>query len=153
MAIFTSIQCSANTLRGQLKHSWLENQLCNKTAHDVVSFWRQEGWPALEMEFEGRVGDVMRLSDDLEDGFSPAQLVDRLTPFAGLSEELKMEIRKAVHTAYLKSSGICDLKAPLREAATHPQLVPRTPSPMQAIPPWPIEALMAGESALQQDCA
>ena len=70
------------------------------------------------MEFEGRVGDVMRLSDDLEDGFSPAQLVDRLTPFAGLSEELKMEIRKAVHTAYLKSSGICDLKAPLREAAT-----------------------------------
>jgi len=111
--------CKANILRGQLKHTWLENQLCaSKLSVDSVAvMWRQKSWQALDKEFDIRVRQAVQLADDLENGFSPAQLVGRLTPFAELSEELKEQIKVAVHAAYLESSNILDLKEPLSKAA------------------------------------
>jgi len=113
-----NIHCEMNTLRGQLKHSWLENQLCNKTADDVVFLWQQGGWLALEKEFDARIQDALRLADNLEDGFSPAQLIDSLTPFSSVDKTTKNILKQAVHASYLESSGISNLQAPLRKAAT-----------------------------------
>ncbi len=36
--------CPAETLRGQLKHSWLENQVRDIDTDDIVSFWKDGEW-------------------------------------------------------------------------------------------------------------
>lgn len=108
---------NSDIVRARLKHSWLENQLLNKTSQEVVYLWAETGWPALENEFSERVKDTLNLADDLENGFSPAQLVDRLAPFAKVDQEAKELIKQAVHEAYLESSKISDFRMPLREDA------------------------------------
>jgi len=117
VTIVPQIECQANLLRGCLKHSWLENQLLNKTTDEVIYLWEEIGWAALDKEFSERVNEAIYLADDLESGFSPAQLVDHLAPFAKLNQETKVLIKQAVHKAYLKSSKIPDFREPLREAA------------------------------------
>lgn len=115
--IVTIYTCPANTLRGQLKHSWLENQLCNKKTEDVLYLWSEGKWRALESEFDMRIEETLDLADNLAEGFSPAQLVDQLRPLAQLSESDRALIKKAVHKAYLEGSGILNLQAPLKKAA------------------------------------
>ena len=102
--------------RGQLKHSWLENQLTNKSEEDVVLLWRGPGWPALERQFAARVREARELVEKIEDGYSPAQLVDRLAPLADLSGETREAIKGAVHAAYLEKIDVTALKATLRVA-------------------------------------
>lgn len=111
------IPCEASIRRGQLKHSWLENQVLNKRAEDVVTFRQRGGWPALENEFEEWVKDARTLAAELTDGFSPAQLVDTVTPFRRLSEKDKQRIKQPLHAAYLENSGITNLRLLLQEAA------------------------------------
>lgn len=111
-----NIPCDANTLRGQLKHSWLENEILNISIETVVTFWRR-GETDLAARYVTRMQDLSRLEDRLAEGFSPAQLVDTLKPFGGLSTETKVAIKGAVHAAYLESSGILALQAPLKAAA------------------------------------
>lgn len=112
-----NISCDANTRRGQLKHSWFENQVLNKTSDNVINFWKTTGWKALEQQFAVHIRKAIQLSDELESGFSPAQLVDTLTPFEKVDDKTKELIKQAVHKAYLESSNITELKAPLKEAA------------------------------------
>lgn len=112
-----NISCETNTLRGQLKHSWLENQVLNKTSDNVINFWKSTGWKALEQQFAVHIRKAIQLSDEQESGFSPAQLVDTLTPFEKVNDETKELIKQAVHKAYLESSNITQLKVPLKEAA------------------------------------
>lgn len=111
-----NIPCVANTLRGQLKHSWLENEILYISIETVVTLWRQGG-ADLATRYTVRVQDLSRLADSLAEGFSPAQLVDTLKPFGGLSVEERTAIKAAVHAAYLESSGILALQAPLKAAA------------------------------------
>lgn len=111
-----NIPCDANTLRGQLKHSWLENEVLNISIETVITLWRR-GEADLAARSAMRVQDLSRLADSLAEGFSPAQLVDTLKPFGGLSTENKAAIKAAVHAAYLESSGILTLQAPLKTAA------------------------------------
>lgn len=111
-----NIPCDANTLRGQLKHSWLENEILYISIETVIALWRQDG-ADLATRYAVRVQDLSRLADSLAEGFSPAQLVDTLKPFGGLSAEMKSAIKGAVHAAYLESSGILALQAPLKAAA------------------------------------
>ncbi len=111
-----NIPCDANTLRGQLKHSWLENEILFISVETVITLWRQGG-SDLATRYAVRVQDLSRFADSLADGFSPAQLVDTLKPFGGLSTEMKSAIKGAVHAAYLESSGILALQAPLKAAA------------------------------------
>lgn len=111
-----NIPCDANTLRGQLKHSWLENEVLNVSIETVITLWRQGG-ADLATRYAVRVQDISRLAESLADGFSPAQLVDTLKPFGGLSTEERTAIKGAVHAAYLESSGILTLQAPLKAAA------------------------------------
>ena len=112
-----NISCDTNTLRGQIKHSWLENQVLNKTSDNIIDFWKANGWKALEQQFAVHIRKAVQLSDELESGFSPAQLVDTLRPFEKVDDETKELIKEAVHKAYLESSNITELKASLKEAA------------------------------------
>lgn len=111
-----NIPCDANTLRGQLKHSWLENEILYISVETVITLWRQGG-ADLAARYAVRVQDLSRLANSLAEGFSPAQLVDTLKPFGGLSTEERTAIKAAVHEAYLESSGILALQAPLKAAA------------------------------------
>lgn len=108
------IPCEANTLRGHLKHSWLENELGIMTTKNILSAWRKGmKWP----EFDVHIKEVFCLADNLAEGFSPAQLVDQLRALAQLSEGDRALIKKSVHKAYLESSGIMKLEVPLKKAA------------------------------------
>lgn len=104
-------------LRNKLKHSWLDNQVLNKTTDDVVFLWQNSGWSALETDFSLQVTKTLELADTLEECFSPAQLVDQLQPFETFDDQTKKMIKEAVHAAYLESSSISSLKMPLRAAA------------------------------------
>lgn len=117
MIVLRSYNSQANLDRGQLKHSWLENQVLNKTSNNVINFWKSTDWNALEQQFAVHIRKAIQLSDELESGFSPAQLVDTLRPFEKVDDETKELIKQAVHEAYLESSNITELKAPLKEAS------------------------------------
>lgn len=104
-----NIPCDANTLRGQLKHSWLDNQILNKSAADVV-FLRQHGsWPSLYSEFDTRLDDAQRLAAMIEPGFSPALLVDSLSVFADLGAQSRADLKQAVHSVYVTAFRPADL--------------------------------------------
>lgn len=111
-----NIACDANNLRGQLKHSWLENEVLYISIETVINLWRQGG-ADLATRYAMRVQDLSRLADSFADGFSPAQLVDTLKPFGELTAEMKSALKDAVHEAYLESSGILALQESLEAAA------------------------------------
>lgn len=111
-----NIPCDANTLRGQLKHSWLDNQILNKSAEDVV-FLRQHGsWPSLYSEFDTRLDDAQRLAAMIEPGFSPALLVDSLSVFAHMDSKSRADLKQAVHSAYVIAFRPADLLPPYEKA-------------------------------------
>ena len=102
-----NIPCRANTLRGQLKHSWLENQLLNKTTDDVTRLWRTGIWEKeIGETFPYRIDQSRQLANEMVRGFSPAQLVDQLSPLQNLSEESRFRLKDVLHSAYLESSDI-----------------------------------------------
>jgi hypothetical protein len=111
-----AIPCETAIFRDQLKHTWIENQIKNKSEEEVVFLWLGPRWPVLEREFPLRVQEAHQLAKDLETRFSPAQLVDRLAPLARLPDDTRSTIRQAVHAAYLDRSGIAALKQTLTEA-------------------------------------
>lgn len=101
MLVLESESCLAAIRRGQLKHSWLENQVLNKTPDIVVMLRRGNGWPVLQ-RFTADTEQALALADEIEFGFSPARLVSDCAPLAALPEELRHAIREVVHTAYLE---------------------------------------------------
>ena len=105
-----NIPCRANTLRGQLKHSWLENQVCNKTADDVATLWRTGMWDKEIGEiFPYRIDQSRQLANEMLSGFSPAQLVDQLSPLQSFPHDSRSRLKDVLHSAYLESSGISSL--------------------------------------------
>jgi len=105
-----NISCPANILRGQLKHTWLENQVCNKSADDVANLWRTKSWDNVIGEiFPYRIEQSRQLINDMVSGFSPAQLVDQLGPLQNLPDESRSRLKDVLHSAYLETSGISAL--------------------------------------------
>lgn len=93
-------------LRAQLKHSWLENQVCNKSADDAVALWRCGSWPALDNEFPVRVKQLHQLARDLVDALSPAALADSSSVMRGLPGDVCAQIKRAVHVYYLRNTNV-----------------------------------------------
>lgn len=105
-----NISCPINILRGQLKHTWLENQVCNKSADDVANLWRTKSWENVIGEiFPYRIEQSRQLINDMVSGFSPAQLVDQLCPLQNLPNKSCSRLKDVLHSAYLESSGISSL--------------------------------------------
>ncbi len=118
MLALCSLPCEVNTLRGQLKHTWLENQVRDNDADDIVTFWKDGDWVnEVETIFPQYLQLTLKLADELVDGFSPAQLIDQLGPFKEISADLRGQVRKAIHEAYLEASNITDLAEPIRKCA------------------------------------
>lgn len=128
-----NIPCDANTLRGQLKHSWLENEILYISLETVITLWRQGG-SDLAIRYAMRVQDLSGLIESLVEGYSPAQLMDTLKPFDGLGAEERATIKGAIHAAYLESSGILALQAPLKAAAVGMEAALRELSRAWALP-------------------
>ena len=108
----------SSLLRGRLKHTWLENQVCNKTVKDVIFLWRRGKWRALEEEFGFRVQETLHLADEMVTGFSPEQLVEKLAPLHALSPETKKHLKEALHNAYLECTGIQEMALNLNRTTT-----------------------------------
>lgn len=108
--IETDLRCDANIRRGQLKHSWLDHKVRDKSADDVAKFWRDGSWAnEIAKIFPYRINQARDLASGLANGFSPAQLVDRLGPLQNLPEESRDKLKKAVHAAYLEKTEILSL--------------------------------------------
>ncbi len=86
--------------RSVLKHSWLENEVLNKTSKVVVFLRHTEGWPSLP-RFLDESQRALALADCVENGFSPASLVDECAPLVRLPRDLRECIRSAIHASYL----------------------------------------------------
>lgn len=111
-----NISCPVNILRGQLKHTWLENQVCNKSADDVANLWRTKSWDNVIGEiFSHRIDQSRQLATDMLSGFSPAQLVAQLGPLQNLPDESRSRLKEVLHSAYLESSGISNLSESLSQ--------------------------------------
>jgi hypothetical protein len=110
-----NIPCEANTIRGQLKHSWLENQLCNKTGEKILALWRNGQWAALNSEFDVRFEETYDLINSLNYSFCPSQLIDKISWFILLSENERKFVKEILHKRYLNNTNILELKVPLIE--------------------------------------
>ena len=116
MITLPSELCQADITRGQLKHSWIENEIQGTQPTNVVNRRRDGSW-----ERDGKITKFIRnieltrqLAHDMIQGFSPSQLVNQLGPLQKLSAEIRANIEKAVHDSYLESSDIEDLADDLR---------------------------------------
>jgi hypothetical protein len=108
--------CEANALRAQLRHSWLANQILNKSATDVAFLRKQGSWPALDSEFDMRLEEAQRLAGMIEPGFSPALLVDILPMFASWESSARSNLKQAVHLAYVVAFKPGNLLPPYQTA-------------------------------------
>lgn len=116
MSTLSSTLCGPILSRGRLKHSWLENEVLNKTAEVVVILRGGGGWPELQ-RFPDEADQACRLADEVEFGFSPARLVDECAALAVfLPETQRNAVRQAVHAAYLEGFDAQGAAQRLRES-------------------------------------
>lgn len=112
-----NIPCDVNNIRGQLRHHWLENQILNKTPEDVLFIFQNEKkWNALETEFEYRIAQAIKLSDDMIEGFSPRQLVEKITLLSSLSNDTKILLKDKIHKIYFENSNIQSISTRFKDA-------------------------------------
>ena len=108
---------SVSRVRPQLKHSWLENQVRNKDADDVVMLWQAQLWQdVMESSFPDCVQKATALAENLVTGFSPSQLVDELSPLSSLPDSQKERLRVTLHKIYLVRCPIESLAQQLHDA-------------------------------------
>lgn len=116
LAVYSGPPPADAILRGRLKHSWLENEVLNKTGEQVVFLRRSQGWPELH-GFHGPATEAHLLADRIEPGFSPARLVDECPSLNQLDDADRQKIRRAVHAAYLEVFDVQKVAADLKAAA------------------------------------
>lgn len=103
-----SLACDTNLLVGRLKHSWLENQIINKSVSDIIELRREGPWSELDLQFISNVYEAASLADNLIDGFSPRQLVDRLHSLQHLDQDKRNRLKDCVHELYVKQSSLAE---------------------------------------------
>ena len=109
---------SVSRVRPQLKHSWLENQVRNKDADDIVMLWQARLWQeVLESNFPDCIQKTTALAENLVTGFSPSQLVDVLSPLSSLPDPQKERLRVTLHEIYLARCPVESLAQQLHDAA------------------------------------
>jgi hypothetical protein len=91
--------------RPVLKHSWLANQILNKSDADILFLRARENmqWEALEDEFPKRLDELSCLIQNLYDGYSTGRYVDKLPAFKMLPSDLAEEVRDTLHKCYTET--------------------------------------------------
>ncbi len=102
-------------LVGRLRHSWLENQVRNKSADEVVAIWREGPWNALERDFPAHLARARALARHLASAYSPARWVERLLPLAALPEGERRRLARALDGVYRAGGGLGDLPKRIEE--------------------------------------
>ena len=108
---------SADIVRGQLSHSWLENEVLKTKEERIERLRNGEPWEALEKQFLPRVKQAIQLAENLVDCYSPRQLVYRLSPLSSLPDGQKERLGAALHEIYCSTCGVEDLAQRLKESA------------------------------------
>ena len=117
MFIYPVNPSPANVLRGRLKHSWLENEVRDKSVEDVLELWKLGAWPALS-RFPAQVEDAVALSRHLESGFSPVVLLDAWRKSRKLSDKEETwldQARESLHQYFLADSTARSVTVDLAE--------------------------------------
>jgi hypothetical protein len=114
-----TLPCRAAHVRGQLKHSYLTNTICLKTLpEDLLEsmLYLENGVPQ-HQSLRNQLNELSNLLGDPEQGFSPAQLVDQLTPFQQLPLEKRNEFKQRVHRQFATEFQLPDRKQRLEKLA------------------------------------
>lgn len=110
MRVPWNIPCEANNRRGRIKHAFLENGILNTAAEDRAGAWLTGSDDELiTRQFPGYISWAEKLAEEMVEGFSPSQLVDKLSPLQNLSHEIRTKIKEAVHAVYLEETEIVAL--------------------------------------------
>lgn len=112
------------TLRGSLRHSWLENLVLSRDASDVTRLQRCSPVTRAPFDadvapgggFDQRIAEVRVLAHGIVEACSPARLV-REGPLGSLPSDEQSLIAAVVHQRYLDATNIASLVADMLVSA------------------------------------
>ena len=107
-----ALPCHAANLRGQLKHTYLTNKVCLKTLpEDLLEsmLYKERGIPQHQV-IRNQVSELLGVLDSVEHGFSPAQLVDQLSPFHDLPFENRRTMKEQMHRQFVREFRLAERK-------------------------------------------
>ena len=115
MFVLDEASCEPESLRSQLHHSWLKNEVLILRPEFMARMRETPSPQRASFEekiktggtFWQRIEDARRLYEIMTDGFSPAQLVDS-GDLGALSEDVRTLMKKVLHDVYLQETGIED---------------------------------------------
>lgn len=113
------LPCRASSLRGKLKHSYLENAVCLPALpKDLMKSltYKENGVPRQEI-IRQQIHEFKDLMASCEHGYSPAQLVDQLRPFRALSEKNRQLLKEQMHRQFIKEFELEERKGRFESAS------------------------------------
>ena len=114
-----ALPCKASSLRGKLKHSYLENAVCLPTLPEdlVESLTYSENGVARQQIVRKHIREFAELLDSVDSGFSPAQLIDQLPPFQKLAGEERRILKEQLHKRFCEDFQLAERKRRFELAA------------------------------------
>lgn len=114
-----ALPCKASSLRGKLKHSYLENAVCLPTLPEdlVESLTYCESGVARQEIIRKHIREFAELLDSRDSGFSPAQLIDQLPPFQKLVGDERRIFKEQLHKRFCEDFQVAERKNRFESAA------------------------------------
>ncbi len=113
------LPCHASCLRGQLKHTYLTNKVCLKTLpEDLLEsmIYKERGVPQ-HQEIRNKIAELLDVFGSADKGFSPAQLIDQLSPFRQLPGHERASMKELVHRQFAAEFRLAERKTRLEQRA------------------------------------
>jgi hypothetical protein len=107
-------------LRGQLKHTYLTNTICLKTQPEKLRVsvnYEENGIPRHRV-IRNQIAELQEVMGDPDRGFSPAQLMDQLSPFRELTVQERQVMKEKVHRQFAHDFRLGERKRRLEEKST-----------------------------------
>lgn len=113
------LPCLASSVRGQLKHTYLTNKVCLKTLpEDLLEsmIYKERGVPQ-HQEIRNKIAELLDVFGSADKGFSPAQLIDQLSPFLQLPGHERAAMKEQVHRQFADEFRLAERKTRLEQRA------------------------------------
>lgn len=113
------LACRAASVRGQLKHTYLTNKVCLKTLpEDLLEsmIYMERGVPQ-HQEIRNKIAELLDVFSSADKGFSPAQLIDQLSPFRQLPGHEREAMKEQVHRQFADEFRLAERKTRLEQRA------------------------------------
>jgi hypothetical protein len=114
-----TLPCRAASVRGQLKHTYLTNKVCLKTLpEDLLEsmIYKERGVPQ-HQEIRNKIAELLDVFGSADKGFSPAQLIDQLSPFRQLPGHEREAMKEQVHRQFADEFRLAERKTRLEQRA------------------------------------